>query len=68
MHKKFAYIVTVENRDRVTNGAAHYVAIVDQNMDVLFFTPSEIDRARARALLNRNDIEPVEVNYEIVEK
>lgn len=68
MNKRYAYITQVENKHRRGNADKTYTALVTQDMHIYFFTEEELRRAQVRALQNREDIEPIEVSYEIVEK
>lgn len=68
MNKKYAYITTIENKRRRGNADKTYTALVTEEMNVYFFTEDDMRRAQKRALQNREDIEPIEVTYEIVEK
>lgn len=66
--RKYAYLTKVDNRHRRGNADHQYNALVTEDMYIYFFTDEELRRAQIRALQNREDINPIEVSYEIVEK
>jgi hypothetical protein len=68
MNRKYAYLTSVENKKRRGNADKTYTAFVTEDFHVYFFTDEELRRANVRALQNRDDIELVDVSYEIVEK
>lgn len=67
-NKVYAYLTEVENKKRRANANKVYHALVTEDMQIYFFTEDELRKAQVRALQNREDIEPIEVTYEIVEK
>lgn len=68
MNRKYAYFTTVENKKRKGNADKTYTAFVTEDLCVYFFTEEDLRCARIRAMQNREDIELVDVSYELVEK
>jgi len=64
--RKYAYIVEVENKNKLTNSPESYIAIVDQDHRAYLFTERELRNAEIRALKNKEDIEMIDVNYEVI--
>ena len=64
--RKYAYLHEVENKNKVTNAREHYVALVDQDKRAYLFTDAELRVAENRAFKNKEDIEIVDVTYELI--
>ncbi len=64
--RKYAYIVEVENKNKMTNSRESYIAIVDQDHKAYLFTERELRNAEIRALKNKEDIEMIDINYEVI--
>lgn len=64
--RKYAYLVEVENKNKLTNSRESYIALVDQDKRVYMFTDWELRNAEIRALKNKEDIEIIDVNYQVI--
>lgn len=64
--RKYAYLVEVENKNKQTNARESYIALVDQDKRVYMFTDWELRNAEIRALKNKEDIEIIDVNYQVI--
>jgi hypothetical protein len=64
--RKYAYLVEVENKNKQTNSRESYIALVDQDKCVYMFTDWELRNAEIRALKNKEDIEIIDVNYQVI--
>jgi hypothetical protein len=64
--RKYAYLVEIENKNKQTNARESYIALVDEDNRVYMFTDWELRNAEIRALKNKEDIEIIDVNYEVI--
>jgi hypothetical protein len=64
--KRYAYIQSVNNKKKKTSANKSYIQVVTEDMEVYFFTESELERAQKRAKSNPEDQDLVEVSYERV--
>lgn len=64
--RKYAYLTVVENKKKKTKADRTYVALVTSDSEVFMFTDEELNRASMRAFKNQEDIEIIDVNYEVI--